>query len=155
MESNKNYWEHKLEEVFQQNNQDKCTVHFEYSKENIRPIKSPAMGFDVAEITIYSLKVYTYNPKKNVSFLLLEISGRTDKLQSDTECAKKAYEEFLKMYKGEDYNTYTLEWSKKGESGTLKSFFCAKNEFQALHKFYGDKNPTEIIFFSLTLNAIA
>lgn len=148
----KNHLEHLFIELFEQDNIDKCTVHFDYtmSQKTIGG-KNPATSFQRKE-DVHLLKVTTYNPKKNVSFLLLEVEGKTE-----IEVINLAYQLLCKMRSGnENYQTYTLEWSKIGENITNKSYFCAKNPIHVLTKFYSEfEKYDSVVFYSLKMNPIA
>lgn len=148
----RNHLEHLFIELFEQDNVDKCSVHFEYSV-NQKTVggKNPATSFQKTA-NFYILKVTTYNPKKNISFLLLEVEAETE-----IEAINLAYQVLWKMRSGnDDYQSYTIEWCKSGENVTNKSYFCAKNPMQVLTKFYSEfEKYDSIVFYSLRVNPVS
>ena len=151
MESSKNYWEHKFKSLFEQDNKDGSTVHFEYIEQDTYPVRTHAMGLDAIKVKKTTVRITTFNPKKGASFLLMEVGGKTAE-----EAIENAYQELLSMYKQDSYQSYSLEWGKKEESGkTHVSYFYAKNEFEVLRKFYAEMPPDSTIFYSLKVNPIS
>lgn len=150
------YWEHKLSELLNKDNEDGSTVHFEYSQINqldqiFKPALNNSRRITPAKNHQFALKVKTYNPKKDVMFLLLETTGK-----SEGACAEDAYQEFIRMRNQQGYGTYTLEWGKKNDTvGIQKSYFYAANEFEVLTKFYSEMGPENVVFYSLKINPIA
>jgi hypothetical protein len=151
MENSKVFWENRFIELFDKDNADKCTVHFEYDSKKIRPIKSPAMGMDIVEVDAYSLIINTFNPKKGASFRLMEVLD----CKTEEEAIQKAFQELVSMYKQESYQPYTLEWGKSGQVQILKSYFYAKNEYEVLNRFYAENSPETVTFYSLRVNPIS
>lgn len=150
----KMFWEHKLMELLNKDNADGSTVHFEYSENNIkdifkfRPEGTRRIGDDPGK---YVLKVKTYNPKKDATFLLMETTARTE-----GECAEVAYQELIRMRNQQGYGSYTLEWGKKNDAvGIQTSYFFAQNEFEVLTKFYSEMGPENVVFYSLKINPIS
>lgn len=144
------YWEHKMMELLNRDNADGNTVHFEYSTttaiDQIFKLSETATGKPGSHI----LKVKTYNPKKEIMFLLVEVKGT-----SPGECIESAYEELIHMRNQKGYSSYTLDWRKINDQVSQKSFFYAKNEFEVLTKFYSDKGPENVVFESLRLNPMS
>jgi len=151
MEKSKEFWENRFIELFNSDNRDKCTPHFDYKTEPKRPIMKAAMGMDIAEVMRTTLRITTFNPNKGTSFLMLELSDALN----EEEAIKTAFQELVSMHKGDTYATYTLEWGKFGASKTETSYFSGKNEFDVLTKFYAEKEPNSVIFYSLKVNPIS
>jgi len=133
------YWEHKMSELFNMDNLDHCTIHFEYTPDSAIFNNGKTL-----------LKVKTYNPKKIATFLLVESSA-----SSEGECAEYAYTELIHMINSDGYSTYTIEWHKKDDHTIQLSYFYAKNVFDALTKLYHDMGPDNVIFHSMKLNPIS
>jgi hypothetical protein len=149
------YWEHKLTELLNKDNQDGSTVHFEYERINqidniFKPKLTPRRMVPMTHT--YALKVKTYNPKKDVMFLLVETTGK-----NEGTCAEDAYQELIRMRNQQGYSSYTLEWGKKNatSTGIQTSYFFAANEFEVLTKFYSDMGPENVVFYSLKINPIS
>jgi hypothetical protein len=140
-------WENKFIELFNQNNADFSTVHFEYL-EHTKIVKVSEFG---GNRQVFNLKVSTFNPIKQQAFLLIETNANSvDKLHA----IQLAYSELVNMRQNAGYNSYTIEWSKKGES-MKHSYFYAKNPIEALTKFYSSSNAADLCFYSLKINPIS
>ncbi len=62
--------------------------------------------------------------------------------------------EYVKInFKKED--SYTLQWSKTGESNLHTSYFRAKNFYEILDKFYFDRDINSYRIFSISINPIS
>jgi len=124
-----------------------CTAHFEY--ENSYRNGPPPKDFDNSKVKYKrQVTVMTYNPKSEVTFLLKQIVADTD---------EEGLEEILKYTNGhkEEFNSFTVVWKKKGEGKEEKSYFYCKDLFEALEKFYYNKNREDYIVFSTQMNPIA
>ncbi len=52
-------------------------------------------------------------------------------------------------------NSYTIQWSIKGDNALHTSYFRAKDIFQALEKFSFGRDKNSMLVFSVTLNPIS
>jgi|SRR5690606_10203984 len=52
-------------------------------------------------------------------------------------------------------NSYTIQWSVKGDNALHTSYFRAKDIFQALEKFSFGRDKDSMLVFSVTLNPIS
>lgn len=150
----KMFWEHKLMELINKDNEDGSTLHFEYRSASHADIfnsrKDSIIAVQSGDSRSHTLTIKTYNPKKEATFVLMEIlSG------SEGECAEAAYQELINMRDNKTYSSYTLEWHKRGDAGVKKSYFYAKNEFEVLTKFYSEMGPENVTFYSLRINPIS
>lgn len=96
----------------------------------------------------YKLHLITVNPRHEQSFLF-----RTEKGLDKLEAMEKMLEYVNKHYSEE--NTYTIQWSKNGESELQTSYFRGHHIYDALDKFYFDKELNSYTVFKVTLNPIA
>jgi len=97
---------------------------------------------------IVKLDLVTINPVHEQSFLLHSI-----KAINKVEALEKMQAYIIEHYKEE--NSYTIQWTKIGESDLHTSYFRAQNIYQVLDKFtYGrDRNAYKI--FSINMNPIS
>jgi len=94
------------------------------------------------------LNVITVNPRHNQSFLFHSIEG------FDRKDALKKMLQYVKTYKERD-NSYTLQWSIKGENELQTSYFRAKDIMEAIDKLNFGRDPNSITIFSVVLNPIS
>lgn len=149
----KMFWEHKLMELLNKDNEDGCTVHFEYSTPGANDIFSTTrkdISVKGTGVCKNMLQLKTYNPKKDAMFLMMETMAG-----SEGACAELAYQELIHMRGGSEYKSYTLEWHKKDGTGTHMSHFYAKTELDVLTKFYFEMGPENVVFYSLKVNPIS
>jgi len=107
-----------------------CSVHFEYNEQTIR--------------------VTTFNPKKQENFLLMEVSC------SDKEEGLKSIWDWVKSHStSKDCSSFTVVWVKKGESNIFKSYFYAESVRGVLDKFFFDKNESEYVIHQVYMNPIS
>ncbi|HEY0262031.1 MAG TPA: hypothetical protein VGB95_03335 [Chitinophagales bacterium] len=97
---------------------------------------------------IVRLDVVTVNPKHEQSFLFHTING-TDKI----DALKKMLEYVNDLYPHE--NSMTIQWIKIGENKLHTSYFRAKNMYEALDKFFYERDIAQYKIFSVVLNPIA
>ena len=112
-----------------------CSTHFEYNKSGD---------------SVKSIRVSTYNPKKNETFLLIEIpcDGEVDGLKSILE--------WIKSHKLSSQDiSHTILWMKRGGGVTYKSYFYATSVRKALDKFFFDKKEDDYIIYEVKMNPIA
>lgn len=114
-----------------------CSTHFEYNRSQI-------------DNSLKSIRVTTHNPKKQETFLLIEVpcDDAIDgllKVNSWIKTHNISNEEF----------SHTVLWTKKGESSTYKSHFYATNARKALDKFFYDKSESEYVIYEVKINPIA
>lgn len=98
-----------------------------------------------------SIRVTTHNPKKQETFLLVEMA-----CQNEIDGLKKV-STWIKNYNlsSEEFS-HTIIWSKVGEGGkTYKSYFYAKNARKALDKFFYDKDEDAYIIYEVKINPVA
>ena len=94
------------------------------------------------------LEVITVNPKHKQSFLYHSTEGR-DKIE-----ALEAMLAYVLKNNTSD-NTYTIQWSIKGEDKLYTSYFRAINIMDALDKFYFGRDIMSVNVFSAVLNPIS
>jgi hypothetical protein len=114
-----------------------CSTHFEYNKLAI-------------DNSLKSIRVTTFNPKKQESFLLIEISC------SDPVDGLIQVNNWIKTHNisNQEYS-HTVLWSKRGDPQTYKSYFYAVNARKALDKFFYDKSESEYNILEVRINPIA
>lgn len=98
--------------------------------------------------SVVKLDLITINPRHEQSFLFHSLKA-IDK----TEALEKMLEYIASKYQSE--NTYTLQWRKVGEAELHTSYFRARNMYEALDKFYYNRELNSFNVFSITLNPIA
>ena len=112
-------------------------------------LESENVIFDFTNMeNVVKLDLITINPRHEQSFLYHTEKG-IDKL----ETLKKMLE--YVMINNEDENHYTVQWIKNGESNLHTSYFRAKNIYEALDKFYYNRELNTYVVFSITLNPVA
>lgn len=94
------------------------------------------------------LDLITINPRHEQSFLFHSLKA-IDKI----EALEKMLEYLATTRQNE--NTYTLQWRKIGEAELHTSYFRARNMYEALDKFYYNRDVNSFNIFSITLNPIA
>lgn len=116
-----------------------CHTHFDY-------VKNPLNG------NFKSLRVTTYNPKKDEKFLLKSIEAK-DEIE-----ALSIILEWVKTHTMSDTEfSHTILWAKRGETSvkTYISHFYAKDALDALLKFYHDKDRSGYIIYEVKINPIS
>ena len=132
-------------------NDNKSTTHYDYHFNNNK--------------TKYYLKIYTYNPRHNTTFLFLteetdiddNILSSTDNLDNNLGDIKikllKTALWHVKRIKPPKYNlNYTIQWKKKHEDEYFVSHFSGNTIKQIIDKFYDGKNYHDYIIYSAKLN---
>ena len=129
---------------------NKCTTHLKYRKENTTPRACLVSGTTTALANII-LEIITINPNHDTQFLLGTFTGNTD-----IQCLEKALE-FINNNKKKNTksNSYTVEWYKKNEAKTVKSYFYAESIETLMKKFNYDKIENDYTIFSIKLNPIS
>ena len=94
------------------------------------------------------LNLLTYNVKHNEYMLFHTVAGT-----SSIACLDKMIA-YIKSRSNSKENSYTISWSKIGESSSHKSYFVAVNEEAALEKFLHEKNPSDYSY-TITLNPVS
>lgn len=97
---------------------------------------------------ITKLDLITINPKHEQSFLFHTIKA-VDKI----EALNKMLEYIQIHYKNED--SYTIQWIKVGEERLHTSYFRAKNIYEALDKFFYERDINSYKVYSISLNPIS
>jgi len=94
------------------------------------------------------LDVITINARHNQSFLFHSVNGynKVDALQQMLD--------YVKTYRDKK-NSYTIQWSVKGESELHTSYFRAKDIPEALDKLTYGRDPNGLTIFSVVLNPVA
>tara|TARA_R110000850_G_scaffold136812_2_gene257987 strand:- start:656 stop:1060 length:405 start_codon:yes stop_codon:yes gene_type:complete len=94
------------------------------------------------------LDVITVNPRHNQSFLFHSVEGfnKIDVLRK--------MQEYVKTFR-EKNNSYTIQWSVKGDNELHTSYFRAKDIPEAIDKLYYGRDPNSVTIFSVVLNPIA
>lgn len=105
--------------------------------------------FDFSTLeNVVKLDLITINPRHEQSFLYHTEKG-IDKL----ETLKKMFD--YVMINNKEENHYTVQWIKNGESNLHTSYFRAKNIYEALDKFYYNRELNTYVVFSIALNPVA
>ncbi len=94
------------------------------------------------------LDLVTINPKHEQSFLFRSENG-IDKI----DALKKMLDYIVKHYPEE--NSLTIQWIKIGENVLHTSYFRAKNMYEALDKFYYEREINQYKIFSISLNPVS
>jgi hypothetical protein len=94
------------------------------------------------------LDLITVNPAHRQSFLFHSTQGFS-KVDALYEMLK-----YVKNYKEID-NSYTIQWSIKGNEELYTSYFRAGNLMDALKKFSYGRDINSTVIFSITLNPIS
>jgi hypothetical protein len=90
----------------------------------------------------------TINPKHEQSFLFHTVHG-TDRV----DALKKMLEYISEHYSKE--SSMTIQWIKIGDNKLHTSYFRAKNMYEALDKFYYERDMNQYKIFSITLNPVS
>lgn len=94
------------------------------------------------------LDLITVNPVHRQSFLLHSVVGK-DKVN-----ALRTMLEYL-TEEDEKENSYTIQWTLKGEGMLHTSYFRSKNITGALEKLFYNRDRNSMIVFSVSMNPIA
>ncbi len=94
------------------------------------------------------LNLVTVNPRHNQSFLFQSSDGYDKK-----DCLKKMLK-YIKTSR-EKENSYTIQWSAKGESELHTSYFRARDIQEAIDKLIYGRDPNSLNIFSVVLNPIS
>lgn len=117
--------------------------------ENYLSLGSTQMIFDYKENNgNIRLDVITVNPRHHQSFLFHSTEGY-DKID-----VLKQMLEYVRTFR-EKKNSYTIQWSVKGEDELHTSYFRAKDIPEAIDKLHYGRDPNGITIFSVVLNPIA
>lgn len=94
------------------------------------------------------LDVITVNPRHNQSFLFHYTTGydRLDALQQMLTYVREHHER---------KNSYTLQWTLKGDNELHTSYFRAKDIPEAIDKLHFGRDPNGITIFSVVLNPLS
>ncbi len=97
---------------------------------------------------VTKLDLITINPRHEQSFLYHTIKA-IDK--------KEALEKMLEYIASTNHseNTFTIQWRKVGDAELHTSYFSARNMYEALDKFYFNRELNSFNIFSVTLNPMA
>ncbi len=94
------------------------------------------------------LDVITVNPRHNQSFLFHSVEG-----YNKIDVLRKM-QDYVRTFR-EKNNSYTIQWSVKGENELHTSYFRAKDIPEAIDKLHYGRDPNSITIFSVVLNPIA
>ncbi|MCS6820146.1 MAG: hypothetical protein RMJ53_09295 [Chitinophagales bacterium] len=94
------------------------------------------------------LDLVTVNPRHEQSFLFHSVTG-TDK----ADALRKMVDYIQNHYHHE--NSMTIQWMKVGENVLHTSYFRAKNMYEALDKFYYERDLNQYKIFSISLNPVS
>lgn len=97
---------------------------------------------------IIKLDLITINPRHEQSFLYHSV-----KAINKLEALDKMLEYINTNNKTE--NTYTIQWRKVGQQELHTSYFTARNMYEALDKFYYQREINSFNIFSVNLNPVA
>ncbi len=94
------------------------------------------------------LDMVTVNPRHNQSFLFHSVKGynKIDALNQMLE--------YVQTYRDKK-NSYTIQWSVKGENELHTSYFRAKDIPEAIDKLHYGRDPNSITIFSVVLNPVS
>ncbi len=90
----------------------------------------------------------TINPKHDQSFLFHTTNG-TDKVD-----ALKKMLEYIEQHYAQE-SSMTIQWIKIGDDKLHTSYFRAKNMYEALDKFYYERDMAQYKIFSISLNPVS
>ncbi len=128
-------------------------IHIESAKiqkeiQNHLGVKDENLVFDFNAIDgSVKLDLITINPKHRQSFLFCSITAH-DKLEALNKMLA-----YVKSYK-EKENSYTIQWTAKGDSELQTSYFSATNVYDALDKLYFGRDMNTMTVFSIVLNPV-
>jgi hypothetical protein len=94
------------------------------------------------------LDLVTINPTHEQSFLFHTLYG-TDRVDALSK---------MLLYIQEHYpheNSMTIQWMKMGDGKLHTSYFRAKNMYEALDKFFYERDMNQYKIFSITLNPVS
>jgi len=94
------------------------------------------------------LNLITVNPRHRQSFLFHWVEGR-DRL----DCMEQMFD-YIQTHR-DKRNSYTIQWTAKGENELHTSYFRAKDIPEALEKLQFGRDPNSLIIFSVVLNPIS
>lgn len=110
---------------------------------------STSMVFEFEEFNNkMRLNLVTVNPRHNQSFLFQSMDGYDKK-----DCLKKMLK-YIKTSRDKE-NSYTIQWSVKGENELQTSYFSAKDIQEAIDKLIFGRDPNSLNIFSVVLNPIS
>lgn len=94
------------------------------------------------------LDVITVNPRHRQSFLFHSVLAydRIDALQQMLAYVREHREK---------KNSYTIQWSLKGENELHTSYFRAKDIPEAIDKLHYGRDPNSLTIFSVVLNPLS
>lgn len=117
--------------------------------ENYLSLDSTDMIFDYKDQgEAVRLDVITVNPRHNQSFLFHSVEG-----YNKIDALNKMLE-YVQTYRDKK-NSYTIQWSVKGENELHTSYFRAKDIPEAIDKLHYGRDPNGITIFSVVLNPVA
>lgn len=117
--------------------------------ENYLSLGSTDMIFEYSDASDgIRLDVITVNPRHNQSFLFHSVEGfnKIDALNQMLD--------YVKTYKDKK-NSYTIQWSVKGENELHTSYFRAKDIPEAIDKLHYGRDPNGITIFSVVMNPVS
>ena len=94
------------------------------------------------------LDLITINPRHEQSFLFHSVKG-----MNKVEALQKLLDYVLTTRQKE--NSYTVQWMKMGTDELHTSYFQATNMYDALDKFYYERDVNQYKIFSINLNPVA
>lgn len=94
-----------------------------------------------------TVNLITVNTRHNQSFLFHSEKG-VDKL----DALKKLYE-YVREYRARD-NSYTIQWTAKGEEELHTSYFRATSVYDALDKLYFGRDLNALTVYSVVMNPV-
>lgn len=94
------------------------------------------------------LHLFTINSKHQQRFLFHSSVGYT-KMEALVDMLQ-----YVKEFRRSE-NSYTIQWSLKGEDSLHTSYFRAKDIFQALEKFSFGRDRNTMVVFSIILNPLS
>lgn len=94
------------------------------------------------------LDIITVNPRHEQSFLFHSTKGY-DKID-----ALKKMLDYVQNYRSRD-NSYTIQWSLRGEDELHTSYFRAHDIVEAIEKLHYGRDANSVVIFSVVLNPIS
>jgi hypothetical protein len=112
-------------------------------------LKTENLIFEYSQLdNTIRLDLITVNPRHNQSFLFHSTVG------IDKADALKKMVEYVRNNSLEE-QTYTIQWTTKGDKELHTSYFRAKNMYQALDKLYYGRDMNNISVYVIQLNPLS
>lgn len=104
--------------------------------------------FEKTEDDKLELSLYTYNEKRNTSFLFKKVKG-LNKIVAISKVLK-----YIQEVMPEE-NNYTVKWYFKDDGKMQKSYFRGVDPEDVIEKFYDNKNRDNIVIDEVKLSPLS